>query len=153
MVLAMVAVNAKDKSEVNPVLAVTYEMYEGADKYIQVRQIPGCEDMTMEEIDAAYNEFKAEMKKQEEEAAKLKARRATMKAATMKAATNSKAAAVVKQIKENPLNFKVDSNLSTIETYAKVANDKNQPESIRKNHEAIARAVFNNSVDEFINIQ
>ena len=148
MVLAMVAVNAKDKSEVNPVLAVTYEMYEGADKYIQVRQIPGCEDMTMEEIDAAYNEFKAEMKKQEEEAAKLKARRATMKAAT-----NSKAAAVVKQIKENPLNFKVDSNLSTIETYAKVANDKNQPESIRKNHEAIARAVFNNSVDEFINIQ
>lgn len=137
MVLAMAAVNA----DVNPMLGLVYEMNEGSNKYIQVRNIAGCENMTMDEIDAAYNEYKAEMKKQ----AELKAKMAKLRAANP--VTNSKAATIVKMVRENPFNLKVNTIPSNIETYVKIANDQKQPESVRSNHEAIARTVFNRSVD------
>ena len=94
--MAMVTANA----EVNKMLlSHVYEKYEGSDRYINVRQISGCENMTMEEIDTVYREYKAEKKNRETKATERKAEREVR----MAVASVRRAEKIAKSAKENPL--------------------------------------------------
>lgn len=92
-VLAMVLLSGfAANAEVNKMfLTHVYEKYEGSDRYIKVRtMISGCEDMTMEEIDTAYHEYKTAEEKEKTERKANSAKRAAEREASLAASRAKK---------------------------------------------------------------
>jgi len=108
LIVAMM-VMATANAKVNKMyLSREYERYEGSDRYIQIRlQVPGCEDMTMEEIDTIYQEYKVEQENWRIYMEKCEAERK----ASLAKSRAEKAERAAKSAKENPLNLRALANV------------------------------------------
>ena len=96
-------------AEVNKLaLSRVYEEYEGSDRYIKVRtQVSGCADLTMEEIDTFYSEYKAEQENWRIYMEKCEAERK----ASMAKSRAERAERAAKSAKTNPLNLRALANV------------------------------------------